>query len=314
MSAGMRRADGMRIGIDLGGTKIEAILMDGRGEIRRRERLATPAHDYPATLERIRELVRGIEAGQDGPLPVGIGMPGAISRASGRVKNANSICLNGQPFREDVERLLARPVQLANDADCFTLSEARDGSAAGAGSVFGVIIGTGTGAGIVIDGKLLQGPNAIAGEWGHNPLPWPGPVDAPAPPCYCGLSGCIETYLSGPGFSRDYRQASGESLSAEGIVALARAGEGVAGEALERYLQRLSRALASVINILDPEVIVIGGGMANIDAIYTRVPRLWGAYVFSDRVDTRLCRPCFGDSSGVRGAAWLCDGQGAAEL
>ncbi len=300
--------EGMRIGVDLGGTKIEAVLMDGAGEIHRRQRLATPSGDYAAILDAIRELVHGLEAGLEGALPVGIGMPGAISPATGRVKNSNSVCLNGQAFAEDIRRLLRRPVYLANDADCFALSEAREGAAAGAVSVFGAIIGTGTGAGIIVNGELLRGPNAIAGEWGHNPLPWPTGADAPAPACYCGRSGCIETYLSGPGFSRDYRQQVGQSLSPPAIVAAAGKGERHACDILDRYLQRLSRALASVINLLDPEVIVLGGGMSNIEAIYTRVPQLWEDYVFSDRVDTRLCRPVYGDSSGVRGAAWLCAG------
>ncbi len=298
----------LRIGLDLGGTKIEAIVMGPRGEILRRVRRSTPGHDYAAILGRVGDLVRELEAGGAGPLPVGIGLPGAISSVTGGIKNANTVSLNGRPFLEDIEALLARPVRLANDADCFALSEARDGAGAGAGSVFGVIIGTGTGGGIVINGELLRGANAITGEWGHNPLPWATPADAPAPPCYCGHDGCIETYLSGPGFSRDFREQTGLSLSPAEIVAAAQGGDEDAGKALERYLQRLSRALASVINILDPEVIVLGGGMSNIDAIYRRVPQMWRDHVFSDRVDTRLRRPRYGDSSGVRGAAWLCDG------
>jgi predicted NBD/HSP70 family sugar kinase len=269
-----------RIGIDLGGTKIEALALDPTGNETFRKRIPAPRGDYAATLAAIATLVR--EAG-DGT--VGIGIPGALSRVTGLVKNANSTWLIGKPLKQDLETAIGREVRLANDANCFALSEAVDGAAQGAEVVFGVIVGTGVGGGIVVRGEVLTGPNAIAGEWGHNPLPLPTAADLPLRPCYCGRSGCIETYLSGPGLERD----GGES-------------------ALGRYAERLARALAGVINILDPDVIVLGGGVSNVARLYDNVPRLWLPYVFSDRVATRLLPPKHGDSSGVRGAAWLWDG------
>ncbi|MEN8260180.1 MAG: ROK family protein [Pseudomonadota bacterium] len=223
----------------------------------------------------------------------------------GRVKNANSTCLIGRALDQDLARLLDRPVRIANDADCFALSEATDGAGAEAASVFGIILGTGVGGGIVVDGRLMSGPNAIAGEWGHNPLPWARSDDAPAPLCYCGKRGCIEAYLSGPGFARWYRQAGGASVSAHDIVVLAKTNDILAKSALEHYLDRLARALASVINLIDPEIIVVGGGLSNIDLLYDEIPKRWGAYVFSDRVNTLFAKARYGDSSGVRGAAWL---------
>jgi fructokinase len=232
-------------------------------------------------------------------------MPGAISPATGLVKNSNSVCLNGQRFDRDLERLLRRPLRIANDANCFALSEATDGAAAGAEVVFGVILGTGTGGGVAVRGAILAGANAIAGEWGHNPLPWPHPEELPGPPCYCGKSGCIETYLSGPGLARDFRAAGGRSISALEIGAQAESGDEYADAVLARYEDRLARGLASVINILDPDVIVVGGGLSNIKRLYTEVPRLWSQYVFSDTIATQLVQARFGDSSGVRGAAWL---------
>lgn len=265
-----------RIGIDLGGTKIEAIALDGSKEVFRK-RIASPRGDYSATLEAIDGLVR--EAGEGS---VGIGIPGALSRTTGLVKNANSTWLIGKPLKQDLERVLGRPVRIENDANCFALSEATDGAGQGAPVVFGVILGTGVGGGLVVDGKLLQGANAIAGEWGHNPLPAPGPEDLPLPDCYCGRKGCIETYLSGPALARDHAS-------------------------LERYVERLARALASVINVLDPDIIVLGGGLSNVARLYSEVPRLWGRHVFSDHVATRLAPPLHGDASGVRGAAWLWD-------
>jgi fructokinase len=285
---------GLRIGVDIGGTKIESIALDGAAEVRRR-RIATPRGDYEATVAAVAALV-----GEMGEGTVGVGIPGALSTVTGRVKNANSTWLIGRPLKQDLERALQREVRIENDANCFALSEATDGAGQAARVVFGVILGTGVGGGIVVDGKVLKGPNAIAGEWGHNPLPAPGPQDLPLPTCYCGRAGCIETYLSGPGLARDHQRLTGESATPEDVVARQ-------GEALRRYEERLARALASVINLLDPDVIVLGGGMSNAARLYTEVPRLWSSYVFSDHVATRLARNAHGDSSGVRGAAWLWD-------
>ena len=282
----------LRIGVDLGGTKIEAIALEGEREAFR-ERVATPRGDYPATISAVAALVRKIGDGS-----VGIGIPGALSRVTGLVKNANSTWLIGRPLKEDLEKALGRAVRLENDANCFALSEATDGAGRGARVVFGVILGTGVGGGIVVDGRVLTGPNAIAGEWGHNPLPLPVGADLPLPACYCGRAGCIETYLSGPGLARDHEAATGERLEAAQIV-LQRP------ERMEVYAERLARALASVINVLDPDLIVLGGGMSNVAQLYHRVPEIWDRYVFSDRVDTRLVRNVHGDSSGVRGAARL---------
>jgi len=295
----------MRLGIDLGGTKIEIIALANDGHEVLRRRVPTPQGDYPATLDTLTDLVRTTEAelGQSGTL--GIGIPGAISAISGRIKNANSTCLIGHALQQDLEHRLARPIRLMNDANCFALSEATDGAAAGAKTVFGVILGTGVGGGIVIDGQVLQGANAIAGEWGHNPLPSPGLADLPLPPCYCGRQGCIETYLSGPGLARDHAQATGQSMDGETIARLAERGDNACEATLQRYEERLARALAGVINLLDPEVIVLGGGLSNLQRLYRNVPRLWGPNVFSDEVRTRLLPNRHGDSSGVRGAAWL---------
>ena len=295
----------MRIGVDLGGTKIEAVALADDGAAVARRRVATPRDDYDATLEAISRLVQGVEreAGERGT--VGVGMPGAISPATGLVKNANSVWLNGRPLAEDLARRLPRPLRFANDANCFALSEASDGAAAGARVVFGVIVGTGVGGGLVLDGRVWTGPNAIAGEWGHNPLPWALAGEWPGPPCYCGKTGCIETFLSGPGLARDFRQATGNDADAATVVAHAGAGDPAATAALDRYEDRMARALAGVINIVDPDVVVLGGGMSNIARLYADVPRRWGRYVFSDRVDTRLVPPAHGDASGARGAAWL---------
>jgi len=286
----------LHIGVDLGGTKIEALALDAAGREVFRKRVPAPQGDYAATLQAIAALVS--EAG-DGT--VGIGIPGALSQVTGLVKNANSTWLIGRPLKQDLEKALDRPVRLENDANCFALSEATDGAGKGAAVVFGVILGTGVGGGIVVNGKVLTGANAIAGEWGHNPLPLPRAEDLPLPPCYCGRAGCIETYLSGPGLARDHEARTGARLSPEEIVSLG-------DQSLERYVERLARALALVINVLDPEVIVLGGGMSKVAALYTEVPRLWGRHVFSDRVATRLAPPVHGDSSGVRGAAWLWGG------
>ena len=294
----------MRIGIDLGGTKIEGIVLGDAGEVLARRRVPTP-RGYAESIEAIAGLVADLEGEGGGRATVGIGMPGAISPATGLVKNANSTWLNGRPFREDLGRRLGCPLRLANDADCFALSEASDGAAAGAAVVFGVIVGTGTGGGVVVNGRVLTGPNAIAGEWGHNPLPWPAADELPGPVCYCGKRGCIETWLSGPGLTRDHARESGVAAAPSAIAEAAELGDGAAGEALRRYEERMARALASVINVLDPDVIVLGGGLSNLSRLYRTVPRLWGTWVFSDRVDTRLVPPRHGDSSGVRGAAWL---------
>lgn len=275
----------MRIGIDLGGTKIEALALDDTGRELLRRRVATPQGDYRATVAGIAGLVNGLESELGTRGSVGIGMPGALSRVTGRVKNSNSVCLNGQPLKADLEAALGREVRLANDANCFALSEAVDGAGRGARVVFGVILGTGVGGGIVVEGSVLDGPTGIAGEWGHNPLPLPSGPDLPMPACYCGRAGCIETYLSGPGLARD------GGADEEG--------------AMVRYEERLARALAGVVNILDPDVVVLGGGLSNLERLYVNVPRLWLPYVFSDRVETRLARHVHGDSSGVRGAAWL---------
>jgi fructokinase len=294
-----------RIGVDLGGTKIEAIALAADGTIAVRRRIPTPRHDYRGTLDAIASLIREIERAIGEPATVGVGMPGAISPATGLVKNANSTWMIGQPLAEDLSALLARPVRFANDANCFALSEASDGAAAGATCVFGVIVGTGTGGGVVVNGQPLTGPNAIAGEWGHNGLPRPRADEVPGPPCYCGHHGCIETFLSGPGLARDHEAATGHKLDPAEIARRAEAGDPDANRTFERYEDRMARALASVINVLDPDVIVLGGGMSNVARLYERVPARWSRYVFSDRVDTRLVPPMHGDSSGVRGAAWL---------
>ncbi|MGH8704548.1 MAG: ROK family protein [Burkholderiales bacterium] len=287
-----------RIGIDLGGTKIELLALDAAGAERLRRRVPTPRGDYPATVTAVASLVKDAERELCARATVGVGIPGALSRVTGLVKNANSTCLIGKPFRQDLEAALGREVRLANDANCFALSEAVDGAGRGAEVVFGVILGTGVGGGIVVQGRVLTGPNAIAGEWGHNPLPSPDKEDLPLPGCYCGRSGCIETYLSGPGLAEDHFRATGERLEPEAIAAQG-------GPALDRYERRLARALAGVINVLDPDAIVLGGGMSNIQRLYEDVPEIWKAHVFSDQVATRLVRNAHGDASGVRGAAWL---------
>jgi len=343
----------LRLGIDLGGTKIELLALGEGGQEVWRKRVATPQGDYRATVQAIAALVHEAEQVLQRQGTLGVGIPGTESRATGLIKNANSTCLIGQPLRRDLETLLQREVRLANDANCFALSEAVDGAAAGAASVFGVILGTGVGGGIVVNGRVLEGVNGIAGEWGHNPLPGESPmmpatvraelVEAQypeasgfdksalnpveehkangaggvaslgegdalpfSPPlCYCGRRGCVETFLSGPGLAADHRRASGQTLTAEAVVAGAAAGDGACEASLQRYEARLARALAVVINILDPEVVVLGGGLSNIERLYRNVPRQWGSHIFSDTVATRLVQHRHGDSSGVRGAAWL---------
>ncbi len=293
------------LGIDLGGSKIEIIALAESGAVLLRRRRQSPRGSYQQTLEAIRTLVLEAEADLGARGTLGFGTPGAISPASGLMKNSNSTWLNGRPLDRDLARYLERPIALANDADCLALSEATDGAAAGAASVFAVILGTGVGGGLAIHGRVLAGPNAIAGEWGHNPLPWPQPSELPGPPCYCGLRGCIETWLSGPGLARDYRAATGIERDSPAIVAAAADGDAAAEAALCRYEDRLARGLATVINILDPATIVLGGGVSNLERLYPRVPAIWQRYVFSDAVATRLLPPMHGDSSGVRGAAWL---------
>lgn len=298
----------MRIGIDLGGSKIEAVLLDKDGHIQWRQRVSTPQGNYEETIKSMVGLVALLETQHTmvpTGLPVGVGMPGALSPKTGLVKNANSTCLIGKDLAGDLTRALSRPVRLANDADCFTLSEATDGAAAGKPIVFGVILGTGVGGGIAVRGQLLQGPNAITGEWGHNALPWPKADEQPGVRCYCGRFGCIETFLSGPALSYYHRIASGRKIAIADIVLAAAHGVSEAERALTCYEDRLARALASVINILDPDVVVLGGGLANIERLYHNVPILLGHYIFSDTMITSLVKARYGDSSGVRGAAWL---------
>lgn len=293
-----------RIGIDLGGTKIEVIALKNDNQTLFRHRVATPQGDYTATLKTIQALITQTEQYNGYPASsVGIGIPGAISPATSLVKNANSTCLIGQPLQQDIQRYLDRAVQIANDADCFTLSEATDGAGADYRSVFGVILGTGVGGGIAINKTLLAGPNAIAGEWGHNPLPWRSGNDGPIRTCYCGKSDCIETFLSGPSFSHAFK---GESvLTAEAIWQAAEEGNRLAQSHCLKYLDYLARSLASVINLIDPEVIVLGGGLSNQARLYNELPRRLLQYVFSDQVSTKIVPAMHGDSSGVRGAAWL---------
>ena len=295
----------LRLGIDLGGTKIEIIALDPAGKVLLRHRQPTPIGDYSAILRLLVEMVKSCEAtiGETGT--VGIGTPGAISKATGCIKNSNSTCLIGQPLQQDLTQRLQRTVRIANDADCFTLSEATDGAASGADTVFGVILGTGVGGGIVAHGRLLNGPNGIAGEWGHNPLPWPTDSERPGPDCYCGRKGCIETFLSGPALSRSHQTATGEQLNAKQIVQRAEQGDPRSEASMMLYEERLARSLAHVINILDPDVIVLGGGISNCQRLYREVSKLWSRYLFTDQIDTQLVTPKFGDSSGVRGAAWL---------
>lgn len=300
-----RRSRSLRIGIDLGGTKIEAVALGAKGETKIRRRIATPRGNYEATLAAIAGLVKGIEKELRARGTVGVGIPGIISPATGLIKNANSTWLIGKPLDRDLSERLDRPVRLENDANCFTLSEAADGAAARARVVFGVILGTGVGGGIAVDGRILTGVNAVAGEWGHNGLHRPRADEIPGPECYCGRRGCVETFLSGPALEREYQGRTRCKLSAKEVAARAESGEPAAEQVMALYEDRLARCLAGVINILDPDVIVLGGGVSNISRLYRNVPLKWGAHVFSDRVETRLVRNKHGDSSGVRGAAWL---------
>lgn len=297
----------MRIGIDLGGTKIEGIALDDAGQELYRKRIDAPQGSYHKTLHAITQLITEIESNTQTSGSVGIGIPGTISPKTDLVKNSNSVWLINKPLHADLESLLKRNVKIENDANCFVVSEATDGAAHDADVVFGVIIGTGTGGGVYVRGQSLIGANAIAGEWGHNPLPWPTQDELPGRECYCGKCGCIETWLSGPGFATDHklRNYQANNITAKDIVALAEQGDQYAQQSLRFYEERLAKSLASIINVIDPDVIVLGGGMSNIKELYTTVPKLWGEYVFSDQVATKLVAPKYGDSSGVRGAAWL---------
>ena len=295
----------LRIGIDLGGTKTEIIALDARGAVLDRRREPTPSGDYAGALALIARMVKRAEVQVGERATVGVGTPGSLSPATGLLRNSNSTAFNGKPLKQDLERALGREVRVANDANCFALSEARDGAARGAAVVFGIILGTGVGGGIVIDGHVLEGINAIGGEWGHNPLPWPEDSERPGPACFCGKRGCIETFLSGPGLARDYAAQGGETFTSEEVVRHAAAHDAAAQESLARYEARLARALATVINVVDPDAIVLGGGLSNIERLYASVPRLWERWIFSDVVRTKLVRNLHGDSGGVRGAAWL---------
>ena len=300
----------VRIGVDLGGTKIEAVALDGSREVARL-RIATPRDDYAATVDAVIRVIGEVERSAGSRGTIGIGIPGTLSPITGLVKNANSVWLIGQPLLADLESRLGRPVRIANDANCFAMSEATDGAGAGAHTVCAVIIGTGTGSGIVVGGRLLVGANAVAGEFGHNPLPWMTPDEYPGRHCYCGRRGCIETFVSGPGMQADYEAKTGQAATARDIAAAAESGDRQAVDTLQRYESRLARALAGIVNVLDPDVIVLGGGMSNIRRLYTNVPHQWEPFVFAcggasrDPVRTRLVPAQHGDSSGVRGAAWL---------
>ena len=299
---------GLRIGVDLGGTKIEGVALHGSREVAR-VRVPTPRNDYEATLGAIASVMDALEARAGARGSIGVGIPGALSSSTGRVKNANSTWLIGRPLADDLSARLAREVRIANDANCFAMSEAADGAGAGAEVVFGVILGTGTGAGIVVRGSVLTGANAIAGEWGHVALPWADADDEPAPECYCGKRGCVETYLSGPALSSDHERRTGCRYEVPELLAHASSGDVAAAATVDRYVSRAARGLAAIINTVDPDVIVLGGGLSNIDVLYARIPQLWGRWVFAagkeEAIRTRLVRARHGDSSGVRGAAWL---------
>lgn len=303
----MSGGHGLRLGVDLGGTKIAGIVIDAHDQVCAERRIDTPQGDYHATIAAVAELVAALETDVDAAgLPVGIGTPGSVDPRTDRLRNANSICLNGQPVGADLRAALNREVRLANDADCLALSEAYNGAGAGQASVFAVILGTGVGGGLVVDDRLLTGRNGLAGEWGHVPLPWASTAEARAADrCWCGLHSCLETWLSGPGMSADHLRRGGHRLSAQQIVERAEAGERLAGATLKLWLQRVARALAMVINMFDPDVIVIGGGLSQIRWIYSEVPKIWIEHVFADHVDTLLCAARYGDASGVRGAARL---------
>lgn len=288
--------------------------MDGAGRVLARRRVPTPPGNYEATVRTVAGLVRGLEAEVGAPtaLATGIGVPGSVSPRTGLIRNANTTCLNGRPLQADLELALSRPLRLENDANCLALSEALDGAGHGASSVFAVILGTGAGGGVVVHGRLLAGRNGIGGEWGHNPLPWMSPEEYPGRPCWCGRLGCIETFVSGPALAADFERHSGERADAREVAHRAQQGDAAAEAALARYEARLARALAAVINLLDPHVVVLGGGLSKVERLYASVPRLWAPYVFADSVDTPLKPAVFGDASGVRGAARLWERKPAA--
>ncbi len=294
-----------RTGIDLGGTKIEIVVLGQEGQTVFEKRIPTPAPDYQATLAALRDLVEEADRAAGTRTSVGMGTPGSISPTTGRLRNSNSVWMNGMPLADDVKAAMGREVRLANDANCFALSEATDGAGQGARSVFGVIIGTGCGGGVVVEGQLVNGANGIGGEWGHNPLPWPDETEVPGPQCWCGLRGCQETWLSGSGLARDHEAVTGEALKGEEIVERAGKGEEACQATLQRHAGRLGRALAAVCNLLDPDVIVLGGGLSNLPHLYEDLPGLMEPFVFSDHVTTKILPPKHGDASGVRGAAWL---------
>ena len=297
--------DRLRIGIDLGGTKIEGVILDAAGTVLARKRISTPRHDYDGTIRALVGLVSYLQADRAVIASIGLGIPGSIVASTGLVKNANSTWLNGRPLERDIAQAMGQPVRCANDANCFAVSEATDGAAAGAGVVFGVIVGTGCGGGVVFHGRPHNGPNGLAGEWGHNPLPWPTVDELPGPPCYCGKNGCLETWISGTGLTRDFFEITGRPLDGPAITAAADAGDEQARAALTRLEDRMGRALASVINLLDPDVIVLGGGLSKLSRLYTSLPTLIQRWTFGPSTDLRIVPPRHGDSSGVRGAAWL---------
>ena len=303
-------ATGLRLGIDLGGTKIEGVVLDRRGQVLARQRVATPHRSdpveaYRAMLTAIADLVAHLEASAGSTASLGIGMPGSLSPATGLVQNANATWLNGRPLAKDLMVQLARPVRFANDANCFAISEAADGAGAGARSVLGVIVGPGCGGGVVIDGRGLDGPRGIGGEWGHNPLPWSTPDEHPGPLCWCGRRGCMETWVSGPGLAADFARATGQAATPEAMTAMAAAGDSQALAALDRHASRLARGLAHVVNLIDPEIIVLGGGLSAMPHLYDELPRRMAPHIFADTPTVDIRPPRWGDASGVRGAAWL---------
>jgi fructokinase len=297
----------LRIGLDLGGSKIEGILMNSSATELARYRVATPRNDYAATIAAILDLAARLKQGITSETKVGIAVPGSISPLTGLIQNANSTWLNGRPLDRDLAAALATPVRLANDANCFALSESIDGAAANARIVFGVILGTGCGGGIVLDGRLLDGPRGIGGEWGHNPLPWATPDEYPGPQCWCGRKGCLETWVSGPGMAGDHARVTGETLTAVEIAARAKCEDGAARATLSRHADRLARGLAHVVNIVDPDVIVLGGGLSQLSHLYDSLPELMGPHIFADRASVVIKAPKWGDASGARGAARLWD-------
>ncbi|MGE0770062.1 MAG: ROK family protein [Hyphomicrobiaceae bacterium] len=297
--------NGLRIGIDLGGTKIEGVVLAPDGSEKARIRVAAPKGNYEASIAALTDLIADLERQAGAKCTIGIGMPGSISPATGLVQNANSVWLNGRPLKSDLEQRAGREVRLANDANCFAVSEATDGAAAGAASVFGVILGTGCGGGIVVRGSLIDGPRGIGGEWGHNPLPWMAADEYPAPMCWCGRPGCMETWVSGPALAADHARATAAELTAEDVVKLAASGDVAARATLGRHADRLARGLAHVVNLIDPDVIVLGGGLSKLSHLYSDLPALMERWVFADAPRIRVLPPRWGDASGVRGAAWL---------